>query len=60
MDALSELSHLLRPAGGGVYLVSTGKDGIPGPVTLGSTTSFDADIVFSNGQFVQYPEGPCN
>ncbi len=26
MDALTELSQLLRPAGGGVYLVSTGKD----------------------------------
>ncbi len=25
MDALAELTHLLRPAGGGLYLVSTGK-----------------------------------
>ncbi len=25
MDALTELTHLLRPAGGGLYLVSTGK-----------------------------------
>lgn len=40
-------------------IVSTGRDGIPGPFTLGPTTSFDADIVFSNGQFVQYPEGSC-
>ena len=44
--------------GGTDYTVaSTGKDGIAGARTGGRTTSFDCDIVFSNGQFFQWPEG---
>jgi general secretion pathway protein G len=41
---------------------SAGKDGVwqydkVEEYTQGSTHSFDCDIVFSNGNFVQYPEG---
>ncbi len=36
----------------------TGNCGTPDLVgTGGPTTNFDADIIFSNGQFVQWPEG---
>jgi general secretion pathway protein G len=39
-------------------VLSYGSDRSPGPNTgLGTTTSLKADIVFSNGVFVQWPEG---
>jgi hypothetical protein len=42
-------------------LVSTGKDGSKTqPTTWGPTTDFNADICFSNGVFVNYPEGVQN
>ncbi|MCX7895939.1 MAG: type II secretion system protein GspG [Thermoanaerobaculum sp.] len=35
-----------------------GTCGTPGLIgTGGPTTNFDADIIFANGQFVQWPEG---
>ena len=39
-------------------LISGGRDGIfeTTPV-LGGTTNFDCDIIYSNGRFLQYPEG---
>jgi hypothetical protein len=48
------------------YIVSTGADGLldmeyptrmPAELGLGATTEPEADIVFANGQFVQWPEG---
>jgi type II secretory pathway pseudopilin PulG len=44
------------------FVASPGKDGLWQRTQLteyapGGTTSFDADIIFSNGVFVQYPEG---
>ena len=38
-------------------LISYGKDGIPGPLTGGPTSSYDCDIVYANGQFFQWPQG---
>lgn len=39
-------------------IVSPGKDGsIAGTIVLGATTSFDCDIVYSNGAFIAYPDG---
>jgi general secretion pathway protein G len=38
-------------------LTSLGKDGKPGVVTGGETAGFDCDIIFSNGQFFQWPAG---
>ena len=39
-------------------IVSPGKDGsISSTIVLGATTSFDCDIVYSNGAFVAYPDG---
>ncbi len=56
----SSFLYRTTPKNDNYVIVSTGSDGIPGPFTLGSTTSFNADMVFSNGQFVQYPEAACN
>ncbi len=39
-------------------IVSTGKDGTATtPTVYGETTDFNADIVFVDGQFVNYPAG---
>ena len=39
-------------------IISYGKDGIAdGAWVGGATTNFDCDIVYSNGTFIQYPEG---
>jgi type II secretion system protein G len=37
---------------------SKGKDGVASATTGGPTTNFDCDIVYSNGTFCQYPDGP--
>jgi type II secretion system protein G len=43
----------------GIY--SGGKDGVitakAGSVQVLSTTNFDCDIIYSNGSFIQYPDG---
>ncbi len=39
-------------------LISPGKDGsISATLVLGATTSFDCDLVYSNGAFLAYPDG---
>jgi type II secretion system protein G len=38
-------------------VVSLGKDGVPDSWAGGITSSFNCDIVFSNGQFFQWPQG---
>jgi type II secretion system protein G len=39
-------------------IASGGKDGKSGPGTnLGPTTDFNDDIVFADGQFIEFPEG---
>ena len=45
-----------------VYVIhSPGKNGsfeaVPSAATGGATTNFNSDIIYSNGSFVQYPEG---
>ena len=45
-------------AGGTSYtVVSLGKDGYPDSWAGGMTGDFTCDIVFSNGQFFQWPQG---
>jgi general secretion pathway protein G len=47
-------------AGSAYGIVSAGKDGSTGDVAgtvLGPTTDFNADIIYTNGSFVQWPEG---
>jgi type II secretion system protein G len=38
-------------------LVSLGKDGIQGPWNGGMTGDFNCDIILSDGQFFQWPQG---
>jgi len=38
-------------------ITSGGRNGATEPAFSGPTTSFDCDIIYSNGSFVQYPEG---
>jgi hypothetical protein len=45
--------------GSSYTLISFGKNGAPDlPYIQGTTTSFDSDIVLSDGSFVQWPDGP--
>ncbi|MBL8112694.1 MAG: prepilin-type N-terminal cleavage/methylation domain-containing protein [Acidobacteria bacterium] len=41
-------------------IFSAGRNGATSAYSGGPTTDFNADIVFTNGQFVQYPEGAQN
>ena len=41
-------------------VVSNGKDGTRDTPTWGETTNFNNDIIFVDGQFVQYPAGAQN
>lgn len=52
-------SLVFEPRGEAGYEIrSFGKDGTRDPqLTGGPTTSFNADIVLENGEFIQYPEG---
>ena len=39
-------------------IISSGRDGVfQTDPALGPTTNFDCDIIFTSGQFIQYPEG---
>ena len=38
-------------------ILSLGRDGVPGTLSCGTTTDFNDDILFSNGTFLQWPEG---
>ena len=39
---------------------SRGRDGQPDPIICGTTTNFNDDIMYSNGGFIQWPEGTQN
>jgi general secretion pathway protein G len=39
------------------YIISYGKDAKLDSTTCGATTSFDCDIIYSQGTFLAYPEG---
>src|SRR5438046_65083 len=41
-------------------IVSYGKDNTDETVATGATTSFNNDIAFSQGQFIEFPEGAQN
>jgi type II secretion system protein G len=46
-------------AGQQYSITSYGRDGLVGtaPTAVFTTTNFDCDIIYSQGQFLQYPEG---
>ena len=39
-------------------LASTGRNGQPDQFVCGTTTTFNDDIIYSDGTFIQWPEGP--
>lgn len=57
-DGWSHPWHIDTSANGTLYTITSyGRDGTPGPVNGGATTSLDCDIVYSNGSFYQWPQG---
>jgi general secretion pathway protein G len=44
-------------AGSGYLLRSAGRDASTGALVCGTTTDFNDDIAYSNGVFIQWPEG---
>jgi hypothetical protein len=57
-DAWANTWDATTSTGDDYTLASPGKDGLPSARPGGRTTQFDCDIVFSNGRFFQWPEGP--
>jgi hypothetical protein len=39
---------------------SRGRDNVAGAITCTTTTNFNDDILYTNGGFLQYPEGSQN
>ena len=57
-DFLTEYSIADTSAPANIYVIkSPGKNGDFETEIGGATTDFNADIIYSNGSFVQYPEG---
>ena len=52
--------YALRADGAAYNVISTGRDGANDSIACGTTTDFNSDIVYSNGSFVQWPEGTQN
>ncbi len=47
----------VRSRESGYFLLSSGSDGRPDPkAARGATSRFESDIIFENGEFVQWPE----
>ena len=46
--------------GNNYSIASNGRDGAPTGLNCGTTTDFNDDIVYSNGTFIQWPEGTQN
>jgi type II secretion system protein G len=44
--------------GQGYTIQSNGRNGSPGTAICGTTTDFNDDIVYTDGTFVEWPEGP--
>ena len=65
-DGWQKPMHYGRDAAGQSYTIkSFGRDGAAGPnapttggAGCGTTTDFNADIIYSNGTFISYPDGP--
>jgi len=59
LDGWSSVYDFATNVDGSSYMIrSYGRGGTPDTDLVGGATSrFDCDIVFSNGTFVQYPEG---
>jgi len=58
-DGWSDAYGFAKSTDGQVYGIrSAGKENVmSATITPGATTKFDCDIVYSNGSFIQFPEG---
>jgi len=60
-DGWDEYFNYGASASGQEYcLQSTGRNKAPETIICVTTTNFNSDIVYSNGGFIQYPEGAQN
>jgi type II secretion system protein G len=57
-DAWSNTWDVQTTDGYDYTVASLGKDGLVSPRAGGRTNQFDCDIVFADGLFYQWPEGP--
>ena len=54
----NSLEYAVNTDGSSYQIRSYGRNGEPdGALTGGGTVKFDCDIIYSNGSFVQYPDG---
>jgi type II secretion system protein G len=51
------LYYSLDNANNNYSIASSGRDTVTATVTCGTTTNFNSDIVYSDGTFIQWPEG---
>ena len=62
--AMDGWSHFMRyrldAAASNYNIRSLGRDGALDPLVCGTTTNFNDDILFSDGVFLQWPEGSQN
>ena len=49
--------YALATSSGNYRIRSYGRDGTASGLSCGTTTNFNDDIVYSNGTFIQWPEG---
>ena len=52
------LLYMVDNGGAQYNLRSSGSNGVVDTTQCGTTTDFNDDIVYSNGSFIQWPEGP--
>jgi general secretion pathway protein G len=58
VDGWGRLYFYTQALAGSAYLIrSAGRDGTTAGLTCGTTTDFNDDIAYSNGTFIQWPEG---
>ena len=50
-------AYAVAGTGNDYAIRSTGRDGSVGSVVCGTTTDFNDDIIYSDGTFIQWPEG---
>ena len=60
-DGWQKFLHYANGPGGngqGYTIQSNGRDGSAGATICGTTTNFNDDIVYTDGTFTEWPEGP--
>jgi hypothetical protein len=52
--------YAVRANGNDYAILSNGRDKLVSGVVCGTTTDFNMDIIYSDGTFLQWPEGTQN